>query len=1484
MNKVFGHKFSLLQDCVIAIAEIFVKRKRTTGNVCENTAKAGLFLILFQSTMAMASPTVATNVTENQINQTTYSLVDLATVGTTLNNLIALDSTPNMNFSNLSGGGVNTCGSVSCSISTGNSNTNIPFQVLQAPATPVIGATGKIGGVFLQGGTSYGSYLNAQPTSYNIDLSNATTTTVQGTTQTTSGLLGQKSFYALVNTWWGSQSTANEFTITVNFKDNNGNLSQQTFTNLSGVDVRDFNYNPNTSQTVSNSTQGWYVNGTQRLDVRSFSIAPENWNKTIVGVSLSQIDTQNAAGILSGLTFSPNVLVPANDITTSYNNLYNLVRTNGSVTGRSATLYNNMNDVMVNVSNKFDGGTLSNNQNGNTSQNFVVTNNGGFINASGNQLSFNGNFSNDGSVTNQNPAGKMIIQSLDQQSGTDYTYYDNHTGNTVLSNGKVVLTGDNSNFSGGFLVKDGATLEINNSQALGTGDLNLVGTANTPVTLSSTANLSINNNITVNGDPIFNITNGTTTTINGNITDGTVLSTGSSLPGDVVVAGGGTLELKGNNTYTGGTEIQSGTLKLSDNGVLGGGNYTQNIANQGTIDFSASADQVISGNITGTGNLIKNGTGTLSLAGNNSYTGDTNINLGVLNLNGTLDSPNINVNGGTLNNNSGGINTNSTINLTSGNVNINENQTIQSLNGQGGTVNLANSKSLSLTNDSTFNGIISGEGALHINGGTTELTGNNTYVGTTQLNAGSLNLLGTLASTVININGGTLNDVNAGLSSNTTLNIDSGHANIQANQSIASLNGNGGEVNISTNKTLALTNNGNYAGVISGNGNLNINGGNTTLSGSNSYTGNTNINSGVLNLTGTLASTIVNVQGGELNVVNSGLSTNSNLTINNGQANIQSTQDIHTLNGNGGILSIDSAKTLSVNGNGSYSGAIQGAGTLEVKQGEQLLTGNNTHTGGIKVDAGAVLTINNEQNLGTGLINLAGAANNTATLKILNNSTIDNAIQVSLDPTFNISQGTTTNINSVISDGASAGDVVVTGGGTLALNNNNTYSGKTSIDNGTTLTLNNNGQISNTALLTNNGVFNIVPKNSNTVINGNYVQNTSGALNMKLTPTNNPQLLIGGTAVLAGTLNLAATQGSYNAGRYNLINATNGVSGKFSTANISGISLAYLLGYDQNNVYLSILPVSVNATAQTVQANANNISSLYNQQAAVYQAAFSYDCQVYDEHNLCVSVGGRYTYAGPSSANSQAGVVILGYKPSPTWRVGAFADQSVNISTPNGFTQSKNSPTWGLFAKWHQNKDETGWGIQASAVTSDSSLNITRAAMTNAEQGTGTTQFNGQGFQLSTNYHHAITDSTSLVPYIGLRYTKINAGAYTENYSSNVTYPLSYNAMAQNTFAAIGGIGVKSHLAEKTTGTVSVGLQQNLNYSMSNYQGSSNIPGYQTFNAALPGNTNSMATASAGIYYDVKKNERLGFNVLWQQQPFINTNTTTALATYTIGF
>jgi len=67
--------------------------------------------------------------------------------------------------------------------------------------------------------------------------------------------------------------------------------------------------------------------------------------------------------------------------------------------------------------------------------------------------------------------------------------------------------------------------------------------------------------------------------------------------------------------------------------------------NANTATFSGDNDIVISGIMSGTnGNVIKSGTGTLTLTENNSYSGGTTINAGILELQGSLASSAITVN------------------------------------------------------------------------------------------------------------------------------------------------------------------------------------------------------------------------------------------------------------------------------------------------------------------------------------------------------------------------------------------------------------------------------------------------------------------------------------------------------------------------------------------------------------------------------------------------------------------------------------------------------------------------------------------------------------------------------------------------------------------------------------------------------------------------------------------------------------------------
>lgn len=101
--------------------------------------------------------------------------------------------------------------------------------------------------------------------------------------------------------------------------------------------------------------------------------------------------------------------------------------------------------------------------------------------------------------------------------------------------------------------------------------------------------------------------------------------------------GPGTLILTKNNTFTGQVGIYGGVLRLSASGTLGS---SQSVVNQGYLEIdraSFSLNQLIEG----TGTLRKSGSGTLSIGGNNSYTGPTQILQGmvdVVNTNNGLGS------------------------------------------------------------------------------------------------------------------------------------------------------------------------------------------------------------------------------------------------------------------------------------------------------------------------------------------------------------------------------------------------------------------------------------------------------------------------------------------------------------------------------------------------------------------------------------------------------------------------------------------------------------------------------------------------------------------------------------------------------------------------------------------------------------------------------------------------------------------------------
>ncbi|WP_201314939.1 autotransporter-associated beta strand repeat-containing protein [Dyella sp. EPa41] len=401
------------------------------------------------------------------------------------------------------------------------------------------------------------------------------------------------------------------------------------------------------------------------------------------------------------------------------------------------------------------------------------------------------------------------------------------TGTTYTSTNRAIIFGA---AGGGFDIADATNTFTVNDSLSGTGSLVKLGAG----TLVLAGANSYTGGTTINAGTL----RGDTASLQGNITNNALLQfeqtvngtySGSlSGTGALVKAGTGTLVLTGANSYTGGTTISAGTLQGDTTSLVG------DITNNAALVFNQSTDGSFSGGISGNGSVTKLGTGTVTLAGANSYTGGTTIAAGA--IQGTTTSL------------------------------------------QGAITNNA-SLIFNQATDGVFTGAISGSGSLTKSGaGNVTLSGANTYAGGTTISGGTLqgdttSLQGAItdnAALVFDQAGaGTFSGVISGSGSVTKqgvgtviltgANAYTGGTTVAAGAlvgSTVSLQG-----NIVDNASLVFDQavDGTYAGNLSGAGSLTKSGaGVLTLSGASTYSGGTTITAGALrgntsNLQGTIA-------------------------------------------------------------------------------------------------------------------------------------------------------------------------------------------------------------------------------------------------------------------------------------------------------------------------------------------------------------------------------------------------------------------------------------------------------------------------------------------------------------------------------------------------------------------------------------------------------------------------------------------------------
>jgi uncharacterized protein YhjY with autotransporter beta-barrel domain len=349
-----------------------------------------------------------------------------------------------------------------------------------------------------------------------------------------------------------------------------------------------------------------------------------------------------------------------------------------------------------------------------------------------------------------------------------------------------------------------------------------------------------------------------------------------------------------------------------------------------------------------------------------------------------------------------------------------------------------------------------------------------------------------------------------------------------------------------------------------------------------------------------------------------------------------------------------------------------------------------------------------------------------------------------------------------------------------------------------------------------------------------------------------------------------------------------GNQASYSISSTAGIkTLEFLYDYKDIRFVIDNISLTLGLSAADTQASLNTQSrrlrSTFNSTMASSNFANmnTYDCNLFDKNNMCISAGGRYTNIDNPSSNNSAAVVTLGYKVNSNIRIGGFLDQSINNNTPTGINVSNKNPMMGAFAVWNKNADGLGYQVKLANAYQDKDVTTTRDAFgETGEAGTGKTNLNTQSYVGELSYAFNYQDSTIVRPYFAVRYTNIKQDAYTED--TSVSTPLTYAKLGDRSTTALMGVKLNHALTPRTNLTASLGLEQDINHKTDQLvaSGVADLTS-ENFNNNIK---RTRPVASAGAYYAVAKNQRLSGEVYYQQLPFQSTGSATAYFNYMIGF
>lgn len=306
------------------------------------------------------------------------------------------------------------------------------------------------------------------------------------------------------------------------------------------------------------------------------------------------------------------------------------------------------------------------------------------------------------------------------------------------------------------------------------------------------------------------------------------------------------------------------------------------------------------------------------------------------------------------------------------------------------------------------------------------------------------------------------------------------------------------------------------------------------------------------------------------------------------------------------------------------------------------------------------------------------------------------------------------------------------------------------------------------------------------------------------------------------------------------------------------------------------------AINRSIAALAGPLRNLYSMQETSLAFALETDCARFDERDLCLGGGSRYSETG-SDTTETAAQLFAAYRLNEQTRVGGWVDQGVGLRLPGGVDVNSGSPLFGLFLNWTAAPaDGTGLSLRGAVGYGKRTMTLTRPSIEETEPGSGSTPLATQGALLRVSYGFPLAGRWSMQPSVALRHTVIGSQVYQERSSDRVTLPLGVGAITQRATTLIAGLRAGGPLDDRFFVRAELGVEQDLSRNNPSIQ-ASGIAGVGPV-ALDSAKHRTRPLASAAIAFRPDKIQEVSFDLAYRQAAVEARNTVTAQLRYTLSF